>query len=79
LIIGRAPPGTRLELDGQLLLLMPEDIFVFGFHRDATPQVRLRAIFSRRSLGNATIGHRGPIKLSALMVCRLICIHSLSI
>ena len=45
LIIGQAPPGTRLELDGQPVPVTPEGVFVFGFHRDAPPQVRLRAIF----------------------------------
>ncbi len=45
LIVGQAPPGTRLELDGQPVPVTPEGVFVFGFHRDAPPQVQLRAIF----------------------------------
>ena len=45
LIVGRAPPGTRLELDGQAVPVSPEGAFVFGFHRDAPPMARLRAVF----------------------------------
>lgn len=45
LIIGQAPPGTRLELDGQAIPLTRNGVFVFGFHRDAPPSARLRAVF----------------------------------
>jgi len=46
LIMGQAPPGTRLELDGQPVPVTPKGLFVFGFHRDAPPQARLRIISS---------------------------------
>ncbi|MCC6135562.1 MAG: M23 family metallopeptidase [Candidatus Contendobacter sp.] len=45
LIIGQAPPGTRLELDGQSLPVAPDGAFVFGFGRDAPPQARLSVAF----------------------------------
>ncbi|MDS4069378.1 MAG: M23 family metallopeptidase [Candidatus Competibacter sp.] len=45
LIVGRAPPGTRLELDGQPVPVAPEGAFVFGFGRDAPPRARLIAVF----------------------------------
>lgn len=45
LIVGQAPPGTRLELDGQAVPVSPEGAFVFGFHRDAPPMAHLRAVF----------------------------------
>lgn len=45
LIVGRAPPGTRLELDGQPVPVAPEGTFVFGFGRDAPPRARLIAVF----------------------------------
>lgn len=40
LIVGRAAPGTRLELEGQAVPVGPEGAFVFGFGRDALPQAR---------------------------------------
>lgn len=45
LIIGQAPPGTRLELDGQAIPLTPQGAFVFGFGREAAPQAHLSALF----------------------------------
>ncbi|HEY4250130.1 MAG TPA: M23 family metallopeptidase [Roseomonas sp.] len=34
LVVGRAPPGTRLALDGRALRVSPAGDFVFGFGRD---------------------------------------------
>lgn len=45
LIVGQAPPGTRLTLDGQPIPVTPEGAFVFGFGRDAPPQARLGVVF----------------------------------
>lgn len=45
LIVGQAPPGTRLELDGQTVPVAPDGAFVFGFGRDASPQARLSVAF----------------------------------
>ncbi len=42
LIVGQAPPGTRLELDGQPVPVAPDGAFVFGFGRDAPARARLR-------------------------------------
>ncbi|MCP5158820.1 MAG: M23 family metallopeptidase [Gammaproteobacteria bacterium] len=60
LIIGQAPPGTRLELDGQPVPVAPEGAFVFGFHRDAPPQAQLRMIFSdnRQTIKHLAIQQR---------------------
>lgn len=44
LIIGRAPPGTRLELDGQPVPVAPDGAFVFGFGRDAPSRARLSVL-----------------------------------
>ncbi len=44
LIVGQAPPGTRLELDGQSVPVAPDGAFVFGFGRDAAARARLRVI-----------------------------------
>lgn len=44
LIIGQAPPGTRLELDGESVSVAPDGAFVFGFSRDATTRARLRVV-----------------------------------
>lgn len=41
-IIGRTAPGTELKLNGQPLRVSPQEgAFVFGFHRDASPQAQL--------------------------------------
>lgn len=60
LIIGQAPPGARLELDGQPVPVTAEGVFVFGFHRDAAPQVQLRTIFSdgRQEAQNLAVQQR---------------------
>ncbi len=44
LIVGQAPPGTRLALDGQPTPVGPDGAFVFGFGRDALPQARLTVL-----------------------------------
>ncbi len=44
LIIGQAPPGTRLELDGEPVAVAADGLFVFGFTRDAPTRARLRIV-----------------------------------
>lgn len=45
LLVGRATPGTRLELDGQPVPVAPDGAFVFGFDRDAPPQARWSVLY----------------------------------
>ncbi|TCS60634.1 M23 family metallopeptidase [Varunaivibrio sulfuroxidans] len=41
MVIGHAPPGTAVTLDGRTLLVSPGGDFVFGFGRDAKPTAHL--------------------------------------
>ncbi len=41
LLVGAAPPGTRLALDGRALRVSPEGHFAFGFGRDHGPGASL--------------------------------------
>lgn len=41
LVTGRAPPGTRLSLDGRAVRVSPAGDFAFGFGRDAGPRAAL--------------------------------------
>ncbi len=41
LVVGKAEPGSRAQLDGRALKVTPEGRFVFGFHRDAAPEAEL--------------------------------------
>ena len=41
LVIGHAPPGTRIEFDGHDLRLGADGVFVFGLARDAGPRAEL--------------------------------------
>lgn len=43
MIIGKAPPGTRVALDGEPLRVAPGGDFVFGFGRDHGPAAELKA------------------------------------
>lgn len=38
LVIGHAPPGTRIEFDGRELRIGKDGVFVFGLTRDAAPR-----------------------------------------
>jgi murein DD-endopeptidase MepM/ murein hydrolase activator NlpD len=41
LVIGHAPPGTRIEFDGRSLRIGADGTFVFGLDRDAAAQAEL--------------------------------------
>lgn len=41
LIIGQAPPGSRVSLDGEAVMVSQEGLFVIGFDRDETGVRRL--------------------------------------
>lgn len=41
LVVGRAPPGAAVTLDGTAVRLAPDGTFVIGFHRDAAPDAVL--------------------------------------
>ncbi len=41
LLVGRAPPGTRLALDGRAVRVSAEGLFAFGFGRDHAPGATL--------------------------------------
>jgi len=45
LVIGRAPPGTRIEFDGRVLRAGQDGTFVFGLERDAPATVSLQVRF----------------------------------
>lgn len=42
LLIGRAPPGSRVALDGRPVRATADGLFAIGFDRDAGPEARLR-------------------------------------
>lgn len=42
LVVGRADPGSHIELDGAPIRVSPEGIFLLGFHRDHPAESRLR-------------------------------------
>jgi murein DD-endopeptidase MepM/ murein hydrolase activator NlpD len=44
LVVGTAPPGSRVVLDGRAVRLSPDGRFVFGFGRDAAPDAELRIV-----------------------------------
>ena len=46
LIVGEAPAGTMLHLDGKPLPVTPEGKFVFGFDRDRKEPALLEATFA---------------------------------
>jgi murein DD-endopeptidase MepM/ murein hydrolase activator NlpD len=45
LVIGHAPPGTRIEFNGRALHIGDDGVFVFGLDREAPVQVSLQAKF----------------------------------
>ncbi len=46
LVVGRAPVGTAIELDGKPVLVSPEGAFVFGFAYDQTAPAHIVARFA---------------------------------
>lgn len=46
LLVGRADPGARIEVDGRPVRVSPEGVFLLGFGRDAPPRSRLEAAFA---------------------------------
>lgn len=59
LIIGQAPAGSQVRLDGQALRVSPQGNFVFGLGRDHPAQIDLRVVLPdgaqwRRSLNIAS-------------------------
>ena len=42
LVIGHAPPGTRIDYAGRALRVGDDGVFVFGLERDAAPEVTLQ-------------------------------------
>jgi murein DD-endopeptidase MepM/ murein hydrolase activator NlpD len=49
LVIGHAPPDTRIELDGRQLRVGNDGVFVFGLDRDAPPAATLRVRYANGS------------------------------
>jgi len=45
MIIGTAPPGSRITLGTTELRQDPEGYFVFGFNRDAKPEATLKVVY----------------------------------
>ncbi|MBD0273759.1 MAG: M23 family metallopeptidase [Acetobacteraceae bacterium] len=46
LLVGQAPAGTRLALDGHPVRVGPDGVFVLGFGRDAKPDSALEAAYA---------------------------------
>lgn len=45
MVVGRAEPPARVQLDGKMVKVGKDGLFVFGFGRNAKPKAMLRAIF----------------------------------
>lgn len=55
MIIGQAPPGSTVELDGEALRVSPAGDFVFGFDRDHGRQALLRVLLPDRTTWQQTL------------------------
>lgn len=50
MVVGRAEPPARVQLNGKMLKVGKSGLFVFGFGRNAKPKAMLRAIFPDGSI-----------------------------
>lgn len=55
LIVGHAPPGTRIELDGKTVRVAEDGLFAFGFGRDAAPEANLVITYSGGAIERRTL------------------------
>lgn len=55
MMTGQATPGSKVWLDDLPLVLSPEGVFVFGFHRDAPETQTLRAVLPDGTVHEQTL------------------------
>lgn len=55
MLVGRAPPGSEVSLDGESLRVSPDGVFVIGFDRDAAPEAALAVVFPDGGVEHRTL------------------------